>query len=116
MEKIYNSKLGKRAADRKLKRVAPPDNNPRWEDTTRSAFIYKESDAAKRLPKREDNSHKGTYGNVLMCTGSPGMYGAAVLCARAALKSGVGLVYQYADRESRRIFAVSYTHLRAHET
>ena len=107
MEEIYNSKPGKRAADRELKRVAPPDNNPGRKDATRPAFIYKESDAAKRLPKREDNSHKGTYGNVLMCTGSPGMYGAAVLCARAALKSGVGLVCQYADRESRRIFVIA---------
>ncbi len=44
------------------------------------------------LPAREPESHKGTYGRVLLVAGSPGMPGAAVLAARAALRSGVGLV------------------------
>ena len=44
------------------------------------------------LPAREPESHKGTYGRVLLVAGSPGMPGAAVLAARAALRSGAGLV------------------------
>ena len=44
------------------------------------------------LPDRAPESHKGTYGRVLLVAGSPGMPGAAVLAARAALRSGAGLV------------------------
>ncbi len=44
------------------------------------------------LPPRERRSHKGTHGRVLLVCGSAGMSGAAVLCARAALRSGAGLV------------------------
>lgn len=44
------------------------------------------------LPAREPESHKGTYGRVLVIAGSPGMPGAAVLTARAALRAGAGLV------------------------
>ena len=41
---------------------------------------------------RQAESHKGTYGNLLTVCGSYGMAGAALLCARAALRSGVGLL------------------------
>lgn len=41
---------------------------------------------------READSHKGTYGHLLIVAGRYGMAGAAILCARAALRSGVGLV------------------------
>lgn len=44
------------------------------------------------LPARPPESHKGTYGKVLLVAGSPGMAGAAGLAARAALRSGAGLV------------------------
>ncbi len=43
------------------------------------------------LPRKAD-SHKGTYGHLLTVCGSFGMAGAAILSARAALRSGVGLV------------------------
>jgi hydroxyethylthiazole kinase-like uncharacterized protein yjeF len=49
----------------------------------------------KSLPKlfsREKNTHKGSYGRVLVLAGSPGMTGAAYLCSKAALRSGSGLV------------------------
>lgn len=41
---------------------------------------------------RAADSHKGTYGTVLSVCGSYGMAGAAALAAKAALRSGVGLV------------------------
>ncbi len=44
------------------------------------------------LPERVADSHKGNYGTVLVVAGSRGMAGAAVLCGRAALRSGAGLV------------------------
>ncbi len=47
--------------------------------------------AKKAFPKRIMNSHKGTYGKVLIVGGSSDMHGALYLCANACLQSGVGL-------------------------
>ena len=44
------------------------------------------------LPKRRLNIHKGGCGHLLIIAGSAGMAGAAALCAKAALRSGAGLV------------------------
>lgn len=44
------------------------------------------------LVERLPEDHKGVYGHVLIVGGSRGMAGAAVLAARAALRSGAGLV------------------------
>lgn len=41
---------------------------------------------------RPADSHKGTFGRVLIIAGSYGMAGAAILCTKAALRSGAGLV------------------------
>jgi hydroxyethylthiazole kinase-like uncharacterized protein yjeF len=48
--------------------------------------------AASLIPARDPESHKGRYGHLLILAGSRGKSGAAVLMARAALRSGVGLV------------------------
>lgn len=42
--------------------------------------------------KRPKNSHKGTFGTAVLFCGSYGMCGAEILAARAALRSGVGIV------------------------
>ena len=44
------------------------------------------------LPERLKASHKGENGSVLIVAGSHRMRGAAALCARAALRTGAGLV------------------------
>ena len=49
-------------------------------------------DLKKMVVKRPADSHKGTFGRVLLICGSSGMTGAAVLCAKATLRSGAGLV------------------------
>jgi len=41
--------------------------------------------------KRRHNSHKGTYGTAVLITGSYGMAGAAILAAKSALRSGLGI-------------------------
>ncbi len=44
------------------------------------------------LKKRNPGSNKGDYGHVFVLAGSPGLTGAAYLCAQAAILSGSGLV------------------------
>ena len=45
------------------------------------------------LAPRPKNSHKGSFGSVGIIGGAPGMLGAALLSARAAIKMGAGRVY-----------------------
>lgn len=45
-----------------------------------------------RIPERKADSHKGTYGKLLIVAGSEGMCGAAYLSALAAYRMGTGLV------------------------
>ena len=44
------------------------------------------------LPPRDSEGHKGTFGKVLLIAGSRNMAGAAILAARAAYRSGAGMV------------------------
>ncbi len=44
------------------------------------------------LPKRPSDSHKGTYGYLLVIAGSAGLTGAACMTCEAALRAGVGMV------------------------
>lgn len=55
-------------------------------------YLLEESDVRGRIPKRRSDSHKGTYGHVLVIGGSWGKTGAAALAALAALRGGAGLV------------------------
>lgn len=54
---------------------------------------------ALSLPRREENSNKGTFGKLLMITGSCRYRGAAHLGLESALRGGVGLV-TFLGRES----------------
>jgi NAD(P)H-hydrate epimerase len=47
---------------------------------------------APLFPARAFNSHKGSFGHLLVLAGSPGKTGAAALCANAAKRIGTGLV------------------------
>ena len=54
--------------------------------------MLEESDVRPLLLRRDPFSHKGTMGNALLVAGSYGMAGAAVLAAKACLRSGAGKV------------------------
>lgn len=69
-------------------------------------FYYERSDI-NRLPVRPARSHKGTYGKVLIIAGSPGMSGAAYLCAKAAYRTGAGLVRILTSADNREILQSS---------
>ena len=54
---------------------------------------------------RRRNSHKNNYGNLLVVGGDQGMSGAVTLAARAALRSGAGLVTALVHPECRNNLA-----------
>ena len=47
---------------------------------------------AALFSRRKKDTNKGDYGKILVIAGSDGMAGASILCARAALRAGAGLV------------------------
>lgn len=49
--------------------------------------------AKDRLPRREADANKGSFGSVLAAAGSMAYRGAAALCTEGALRAGAGLVY-----------------------
>ena len=59
------------------------------------------------VPRREADTHKGTYGHLLVIAGSRGKTGAAILACRAAMRTGSGLVSLAAPRSLNDIFASS---------
>ena len=54
--------------------------------------LLEKKDVAVIIPERQRYSHKGTYGHVLIVAGSMGKTGAALMAAKACLRSGAGLV------------------------
>ena len=71
-----------------------------------AAFTYGEEDLSRVAP-RKPYSHKGTYGRVLLIAGSRCMCGAAVLAAKAACRSGCGLVRVFTEECNRTILQSS---------
>jgi ADP-dependent NAD(P)H-hydrate dehydratase / NAD(P)H-hydrate epimerase len=77
---------------------------PLAELTTRAAATDFDSVATTRelsplLPRRPFDRHKGECGRVGIVAGSPGLTGAAVMCAEACLHAGAGLVTLYVTPE-----------------
>lgn len=66
-------------------------------------YTLETEDVTRYLPQRRADSHKGSYGKVLMITGSKGMAGAAYLSAKAAYTCGAGLVQVYTHESNRVI-------------
>ncbi len=62
------------------------------------------------LPRRKFDTHKGTYGRVGIMAGSPGMLGAAALCAEACIRGGAGLVTLYATPDAAHRLSLITTH------
>lgn len=59
-----------------------------------------------RLPIRRADAHKGDFGRVLICAGSVGFTGAPAFAARAAVRSGAGLVFLMVPEDIYAIEAV----------
>ena len=57
-----------------------------------AASLPEPAELAELLPRRTGGTHKGDWGKLLVVGGSPGLTGAPTLAARAALRTGAGLV------------------------
>ncbi|MGE5263049.1 MAG: NAD(P)H-hydrate dehydratase [Acidobacteriota bacterium] len=71
--------------------VADIDIPAAWADDIQTE-VATVDDVTARLPARPQNSHKGTYGNAMICAGSINYVGAAYLAGSAAARAGAGLV------------------------
>lgn len=73
-----------------------------FEGSYPKVYTYDETDL-KKIPDRNPYSNKGTYGKILIIAGSCNMSGAAYLAAKAAYRTGAGLVRVYTPTENREI-------------
>jgi hydroxyethylthiazole kinase-like uncharacterized protein yjeF len=77
------------------------------EEVAPKTELLEEQDIRWLIPLREPDTHKGTYGHLLVMAGSRGKTGAAILGCRAAMRVGAGLVTLAAPRSLNDIFASS---------
>ncbi len=63
-----------------------------FDDPSLKLNLVEAADMRPHFRPRPRDSHKGTYGHLLIVAGSVGKAGAAVLAGRAALRMGAGLV------------------------
>lgn len=69
--------------------------------------IQEDTDVRALLRPRNDFAHKGSMGNALLIAGSYGMAGAAVLSARACLRSGAGKVTVHTPKLNYAIMQIA---------
>ena len=69
--------------------------------------LLERREVGRLVPRRAADSHKGSYGHLLIIAGSRGKTGAAVLACRAAMRGGAGLVTLAAPRSLNSIFATA---------
>ncbi len=72
-----------------------------------AAVQMEKQDVSQLFMPRPAFSHKGTYGHALIIAGKYGMAGAAVLAARACLRSGVGKVTVASPQMNNAILQVA---------
>jgi len=63
-----------------------------WGEEDGPLHLVVPDELAGLLPPRHADSHKGTYGHLLIAAGSVGAAGAVILAARSAVRAGAGLV------------------------
>jgi ADP-dependent NAD(P)H-hydrate dehydratase / NAD(P)H-hydrate epimerase len=73
------------------------------EDENVTLALITPRDVQPLIAPRLSSTHKGTYGHLGVIAGSPGRSGAAVMCARGAIRAGVGLVTVMTDAETATI-------------
>ena len=69
--------------------------------------VVEEAEVRSMLLGRDPFSHKGQMGHALLVAGSYGMAGAAILSARACLRSGVGKITIHTPKKNREILQIA---------
>lgn len=73
-------------------------------DMTPSDYYYADTQMLNKWLKRRSRfSHKGNFGHLMIVAGSKGMAGASILAAKAALRSGVGVLTVHGPECNRNI-------------
>jgi NAD(P)H-hydrate epimerase len=72
-------------------------------------YLVTDDEAAKLLPARKPDAHKGDYGKLFVLAGSTGLTGAAVMTSNAALRCGTGLVVLGCPASLNPIFETKLT-------
>jgi len=77
------------------------------EKTETKYNILERRDIANMLNLRSDYAHKGSMGNAILFAGCYGMAGAAILSAKACLRSGVGKLTVHTPKRNNDILQIS---------
>jgi len=88
--------------------VLPIGLDSRFYNQTATPFAIVDKESISKIYKPRNNfSHKYNYGHALLYAGSKHMMGAAILCAKATLRSGAGLVTIYTNEGSETIIHIA---------
>jgi len=80
---------------------------------TKNHFLTR-TEVSKILRPRQSSAHKGNFGHALLIAGSSGKMGAAVLSARACLRSGVGLLTVHVPKEGLLVMPIAVPECMTH--
>jgi hydroxyethylthiazole kinase-like uncharacterized protein yjeF len=72
-------------------------------DTVTPYYLTDQKEVYPLLKKRNKFDHKGKFGHSLLIAGSKGKIGAAILSAKAALRTGVGLLTCHVPSDARNV-------------
>jgi len=82
--------------------------NQEFIDKTETDYFFSDENFVKTLyKKRSKFSHKGTFGHAFIMAGSLGKMGAAVLAAKACLRTGAGLLTIHSPQCGTEILQIS---------
>ncbi|MDF7824445.1 NAD(P)H-hydrate dehydratase [Pontiellaceae bacterium B12227] len=93
----------------------PPEFIDDVEGDDELEFIHP-SDLAQLFPRRPRNAHKGLFGHVLCIGGTKGFSGAITMAARAALRSGSGLVSAFVPEAIHSLVAPALPEAMVHSS
>ena len=77
------------------------------ENTATNFYLTQKENISTHFLHRELFSHKGSFGHALLVSGSKGKMGAAILAAKACLRSGVGLLSTFVPKEENIILQIA---------
>lgn len=77
-------------------------------DSLVTPYCFSDPNTIRKIYKsRSKWSHKGDFGRIILIAGSRGKMGASVLCARACIRSGAGLLTMYLPGCGYQIMQIS---------